>query len=65
MKDFSQLADKQTVDKTMNALALNGIDAKFVQTADEAKKEVLSLIPERSEVMTLTSNDLDSRGIAN
>ncbi len=63
MKDFSQLSDKQTIDKTIEALKKNGIDAKFVETGEEAKKEVFSLIPDGSEVMTMSSVTLDSLGI--
>lgn len=64
MKDFSQLADQLAIDKAIESLKANGIEAKFVQTSDEAKKEVLNLIPEKAEVMTMTSVTLDSTGIA-
>lgn len=64
MKDFSQLADQLAIDRAIESLKANGIEAKFVQTSDEAKKEVLNLIPEKAEVMTMTSVTLDSTGIA-
>ena len=64
MKDFSQLADQQAINKAIESLKVNGIEAKFVQTSDEAKEEVLNLIPEKAEVMTMTSVTLESIGVA-
>lgn len=64
MDKWNQLASKETIDKTIEALMANGIDAKFVKTGDEAKKEVFSLIPEGAEVMTMSSVTVDTLGIA-
>lgn len=64
MDKWSQLADKETVDKTISALKANGIDAKFVETGEEAKQAVLSLLPEGSEVMTMSSTTLDAIGLS-
>lgn len=64
MKDFSQLAEKTNIDKAVEALKLNGVDAKFVETSEDAKKEALSLIPEGSEVLTMTSVTLKEIGLA-
>ncbi len=55
MSKWNQLPDKETIDQTIEALKKNGIEVKFVETKEEAKKEVLILIPEGSEVMTMTS----------
>lgn len=63
MNKWDQLADKQTIDKTIEGLKANGIDAKFVQTGEEAKKEVFSMIPKGAEVMTMSSTTLDTLGI--
>ena len=41
---WDQLADKEIINKVIEALKRNGIDAKFVETKEDAKKEVLSLI---------------------
>lgn len=60
---WDQLADKQTIEKSIEALKVNGIDAKFVETAEEAKMAVLSLIPEGAEVLTQTSETLQTIGI--
>ena len=64
MDTWNKLADKETIDKTIQALKINGIDAKFVETSEDAKKAVFSLIPEGSEVMNMSSVTIDSLGIA-
>ena len=63
MNNWNKLADKQIIDKTVEALKANGIDAKVVAKGEEAKKEVLSLIPEGAEVLTQTSMTLQAIGI--
>lgn len=64
MKDWRQLADRQSIDRTIKALATNGIDAKFVETGEEAKEEVFKIIPEGAEVMTMSSVTIDTLGIS-
>lgn len=64
MSQYDQLAGKESVDKAIEALKTNGIEAKFVQTGEEAKKEVFSLIPEGAEVMTMASVTIDTLGIS-
>lgn len=63
MLKWDQLADKETVNKTIEALKANGIEAKFVETKEDAKREVLSLVPESSEVMTMTSQTLSQANL--
>ena len=60
---WTSLPDKKTIDTTVSALKENGFSAVFVETEDEAKKEVLTLIPKGAEVMTMTSITLSSLGI--
>lgn len=62
MNKWNQLADKEIINRTIGALKANGIDAKFTETAADAKKEALSMIPEGSEVMTMTSVTLTEIG---
>ncbi len=62
MDNWKTLKDKEVVDKTIQALKGNGIDARFVETGEDAKNEVLSLIPEGAEVMTMTSVTLETIG---
>ncbi len=63
MKQFDQLADTATVEKTIAALAENGVDAIFVQSGQEAKEKALSLIPDGAEVMNMTSETLRTLSI--
>ncbi len=64
MSKWNQLADKESVDKAIVALKANNIDAKFVETGEEAKKEVFSMVPDGAEVMTMSSVTLDTLGIS-
>lgn len=63
MDKWNKLASKESVDKTIESLKANGIAAKFVETGEDVKKEVLTLIPDGAEVMTMTSVTLDSIGL--
>lgn len=64
MKKWDILADEKTVDNIIVALKANGIDARVVENRQEAKKKVLELIPDGSEVMTMTSITLDTIGLS-
>lgn len=64
MDKWSKLPDKQTIDKTIEALAANGIEAQFVETVEEAKKKVFEILPQGAEVMNMTSVTLDTIGVA-
>ncbi len=63
MDKWNTLVIKDVVEKTVDALKANGINARFVKTGKEAYDAVLSLIPEGSEVMNMTSVTLDSLGL--
>lgn len=63
MDKWSQLASKEVIDKTIKALKANGIDAKFVKSGEEAKKEVIFLLPQGAEVMTMSSTTLQTLGL--
>lgn len=65
MKQWDALADDAGIEKTIDALKQNSIDASVVTTGSDAKKKVLSLIPEGAEVMTMSSVTLDAIGLAN
>jgi len=64
MSKWDQLADRKTIDKMIEALKKNGIDARFVRNSEEAKRLVLEVIPEGSEVMTMTSTTLETIGLS-
>ncbi len=64
MTYYDQLADIATVEKTIESLRRNGIGAELAANREEAKKRVLELIPEGSEVFTYSSQTLLETGIA-
>lgn len=61
---WSQLADKESLGRTLAALKANGIDADFVETADQARQKVRELLPEGAEVLNMPSQTLLESGIA-
>lgn len=61
--DYSNLADEATIELTKSALEENGITVFVVQNGQEAKQKVLDLIPEKSEVMDMSSVTLQSIGL--
>jgi hypothetical protein len=60
---FDQVKDVQRVEKTIAALSMNGINACFVETGDEAKQKALDLIPRGVEVLTMRSVTLETIGL--
>jgi len=60
---FAQPADSSRIAKAAQALEAHGFKVKVVDTLDQAKKEVESLIPEKSEVFTATSRTLEKAGL--
>jgi L-lactate utilization protein LutB len=62
--DWDKLPDEATIEKTIGALKKRGIEAFAVNTPEEAKKKVLSLLPKGAEVMHMTSATLSELGLA-
>lgn len=60
---YDQLANDQTIEKTVQALKNNGIEAVVVSNGEEAKKNVLEMVPQNAEVMTMSSVTLDTIGV--
>lgn len=60
---WNVLATKDSVQKTIEALKKNGIDAIFVESGSDAREKVLEMIPKGSEVMNMTSVTLDTVGL--
>ncbi len=60
---WNHLADKESVERTLAALKANGIDAYFVETADQARQKVRELLPEGAEVMNMPSQTLQESGV--
>lgn len=63
MDKWTTLASKEIIDKIISILKSNNIDASFVQTKEEAKEKVLSLLPEGSHVLSSTSVTLEEIGL--
>ncbi len=60
---YDQLANDQTIEKTVQALRSNGIGTIVVANGEEARKKVLEMIPQNAEVMTVSSVTLDTVGV--
>lgn len=63
MDKWNKLSDQQTIEKTIQALKENGIEAQFVETGEDAKKTVLDMLPRGAEVMNMSSTTIDTLGI--
>lgn len=64
MNKYNQLATEVIIKKTVSALKENGIEAVVVENGQEAKEKVLFMLPQKAEVMTMTSVTLDTVGIS-
>lgn len=64
MRPWNQLADEQTIEKTIAALKANGMEAEVVDNAAQAKQKALTLLPAGSEIMVMSSVTLDAIGLA-
>jgi len=60
---YEKLADDKTVEETVASLKANNIEAVVVETGNQAKEKVLSMIPKKAEVMTMSSQTLEQIGI--
>ena len=63
-RDWTVLADEQTLEKTIAALEAHNFQVIVAETLDEARQKVLELIPEGSEVFTASSATLEASGLA-
>lgn len=63
MKNWSKLANTESIQKTIESLKTNGINAIVVENGAEAKKKVLDLLPKGAEVMNMSSVTLETLGL--
>src|SRR5437588_565637 len=63
MADFSAPASEDRIQRTAAALRANNIETVVVDTAADAKREVLARIPDGSEVHSAASKSLQETGI--
>lgn len=61
---FGKVANRETLERTVEALVKNGIMAEIVGSGDEARGRVSELLPAGSEVMNMNSRTLDTIGVA-
>lgn len=64
MKDFSKPAERIEIESAIAALTEHNISAEIVNSIEEAKSKVVALVPDGSEVFTMTSATLDKAGIS-
>jgi hypothetical protein len=62
--NYGVLRDRETINKTIEALGNNGINALVAENGEEAKKKVSELLPEGAEIMNMTSVTLETIGVA-
>ncbi len=61
---WKSIPSDEVLQKTVEALRANGINAEVVSDGKEAKEKVLSMLPEGAEIMNMTSRTLDTIGVA-
>ena len=61
---YDTLPGDEIINRTVSALGASGISVQVVANKDEARVRVLSLLPQGSEVMTMSSETLNQTGIA-
>ncbi len=64
MKDYKQIASDKQIQTTIEALNSHNITATMVENSHAAKLKVLELVPEKSQVFTMSSDTLEATGIA-
>lgn len=63
-KQFATLASEESIKKTALALEANNMKVLVVENREDAKRQVLELLPEGAEVFTMSSVTLDETGVA-
>lgn len=63
MKEFNELANEEAINKTVEALKQNGIEAFVAENGEAAKKKLYEFLPKGSEVMIMTSETLRALNI--
>ncbi len=61
---WQELADPATLDETVHALEANGFNVIVADSAEQAKRQVLELVPDGAQVFTAISATLEKTGIA-
>lgn len=61
---WAKIPTVDVIEKTADALRANNFDVEIVEDGGAAREKVLKLIPKGAEVMTMTSETLETVGIA-
>ncbi len=64
MDKWDTLATDESIEKTIEALKANGINAMVLENGQDAKQKVFELLPQGAEVMSMSSVTLDTLGIS-
>jgi len=62
--NYKQIPNQKVIEQTAEALNKRGFATQIVESKEDAKNAVLSLIDRGAEVMTMTSKTLDEIGVA-
>jgi hypothetical protein len=60
---WNNLAEERTINKTAAALKENGMEVVVVKNSEAARQEIEKLIPDKAEVMMMTSMTLEETGV--
>jgi L-lactate utilization protein LutC len=60
---YDTVATDEQINAAVQTLAANGMKAVVAQTAEEAKKIVLDMLPKGAEILTATSKTLEALGL--
>lgn len=58
-EEFGKLASNKQIEKTAQSLKENGFVVEVAETGNEAKEKVLRILPEKTEVFTMSSQTLE------
>ncbi len=64
MRNWKELANREQIERAIDSLKKNGIEAEYVEDRDKVMERIHELVPQRAEVMTMSSVTLDSIGIS-
>lgn len=64
MNKWEELASDESIKKVVTSLEKENIEVFVVESGEEAKSKVLETIPKGSEVMTMSSQTLETIGLA-
>lgn len=63
MKNWTQIPDDTAIETTATQLAKHGMHVIITDTKEEAVEKIVGLVPKGAEVMTMTSETLETLGV--